>query len=135
LKDDILACVLKLEISYTRVIICWRIFGSFRGFFFWRLCIFLHGEIFEFFHNSAFALRYSLMYLNSKATMWHAPLLLLENWSKFYQKISEFSWIDTRENINFLNSFVEKWWNFDAARYILQICKWQLNYQGSSSYS
>jgi hypothetical protein len=67
--------------------------------------------------------------------MWHAPLLLLENWSKFYQKISEFSWIDTRENINFPNSFVEKWWNFDAARYILQICKWQLNYQGSSSYS
>jgi hypothetical protein len=96
--------------------------------FFLRLCIFLHGEIFEFFHNYAFALRYFLMYVNSKATMWHTPLVGIKNLIKKYQKISEFSWIDTRKNINFLNSFVEKWWNFDATHYILQICEWQLNY-------
>jgi hypothetical protein len=35
--------VLKLEISYNRVLISWRILVSFRGFF-WREC-FLHGEI------------------------------------------------------------------------------------------
>jgi hypothetical protein len=37
---------LKLEISYNRIIISWRLLVSFRGFF-WRL-YFLHGEIFEF---------------------------------------------------------------------------------------
>jgi hypothetical protein len=45
LKDDILASVGKLEISY-RVIISWRILVSFGGFF--EDYIFLHGEIFEF---------------------------------------------------------------------------------------
>jgi hypothetical protein len=38
--------VLKLEISYYRVIISWRTLVSFRGFF--RRLYFLHGEIFEF---------------------------------------------------------------------------------------
>jgi hypothetical protein len=38
---------LKLEISYNRVIISWRILVSFRGFFFEDYNI-LHGEIFEF---------------------------------------------------------------------------------------
>jgi hypothetical protein len=48
--------VLKLEISYD-------ILKDF-GFFFKRVflrIIFLHGEIFEFFHNSFFSLRYFLM--------------------------------------------------------------------------
>jgi hypothetical protein len=55
--------VLKLEISYYRVIIIisWRIFVSFRGDFFFLKIIFLHGEIFECFHNSSsFALKDTL---------------------------------------------------------------------------
>jgi hypothetical protein len=67
--------VLKLEISY-RALIVWRILVSFRGLF-WRLW-FLHGEIFECFHNSCFALRY-VFNVNGKATMWHT-LYLYGHW-------------------------------------------------------
>jgi len=62
--------VLKLEISYNRVIISWRILVFFRGFF-WRLyfCMVKYLS----FHNSSFAFNIHFN-VNGKATVWHPPL-------------------------------------------------------------
>jgi hypothetical protein len=66
----ILWLVLKLEISYNRVIIIisWRILVSFRGFFFWRLIYFFAWWNIFSFHNSSFAFRY-FFHVNDKATV------------------------------------------------------------------
>ncbi len=55
LKDDIFGLCLKLEISYNRVLISWRILVSFRGFFLedYIFCMVKYLS----FHNSSFALR------------------------------------------------------------------------------
>jgi hypothetical protein len=60
LKKMIFGLVLKLEISYNRVIIFWfRILVSFRGFF-WRL-FFCMVKYLSFHNSSSSALRYFLM--------------------------------------------------------------------------
>jgi hypothetical protein len=61
----ILRLVLKLEISFYRVIISWRILVLVR---------YLHGEIFEF--PSIFFCLESLFNVNGKATMWLTPCLM-----------------------------------------------------------
>jgi len=65
--------VLKLEISY-RVIISWTILVSFREFF--EDYIFALRNIWVFIISS-FALRYLLINVNGKATMWHTPCFAL----------------------------------------------------------
>ncbi len=77
LKDGYLGLLvfIKLEISYNRVMISWRILVYFRGFF-WRLyfCLVKYLN----FHNSSFALRYLLFFnVNGKATVWHTPCFIV----------------------------------------------------------
>ncbi len=86
LKDDIFWLVLKLEISYNRVIIiCWRILVSVRGFFFWRLVYFCMVKYLNC-HNSSFALRYLFFTVNGKATNVTYPLLSMCHLVRMYRE-------------------------------------------------
>ncbi len=75
MKDDILAFVLKLEIS-CRVLISWRILVSFKRIFF-EDYIFCMVKYLSFYNSSSFALRYFLINANGKAREWHTPLFFL----------------------------------------------------------
>jgi hypothetical protein len=63
--------VLKLEFSYRVIINILKDFGFFFRGFFWRLYNFCIGEFFLSLHNSSFVLRYFLINVNGKATIWH----------------------------------------------------------------
>ncbi len=83
--------VLKLEISYYRVIIIsWRILVSFRGFF-WRLYFFLVKYLS--FYNSSFALRHLLFHVNGKAIVWHTPCFIWLFLKMFFHILKNFHMI------------------------------------------